>query len=144
MAISLLAHSLVSSSRSCRCLFSLIICHLKEAASTTVMSSEVPVIVASVFEMPYMESFLASWPFWLTAFSTHRVLFLGFQLHDSSFWGVGGGLSKSRKFSDLSLSISTWSGVFSAIALKGIDCIRSRSACLENGILATTVLSGTA
>lgn len=52
----------------------------------------------------------------------------------ASFWGVGRGLSKSRKFSDLSLTISTRCGIFSAVALKGVDCIRSRSACLENGI----------
>lgn len=52
----------------------------------------------------------------------------------SSFWGVGGGLSKSRKSSGLSLSVSTRGGVFSAKGLKGVDCIRSRSAGLENGM----------
>jgi hypothetical protein len=30
-------------------------CRLNEAASTTVMSSDVPSIVASIFEMPYLE-----------------------------------------------------------------------------------------
>ena len=29
-------------------------CRLNEAASTTVMSSEVPSIVVSIFEMPYL------------------------------------------------------------------------------------------
>jgi hypothetical protein len=50
----------------------------------------------------------------------------------SSFWGVGRGLSKSRKSSGLSLSVSTRGGVFSARGLKGVDWIRSRSAGLEN------------
>lgn len=50
----------------------------------------------------------------------------------SSFWGVGGGLSKSRKSRGLSLSVSTRGGVFSARGLKGVGWIRSRSAGLEN------------
>ena len=52
----------------------------------------------------------------------------------SSFWGAGAGLSKSRKSSGLSLSVSTRGGVFRARGLKGVDCIRSRSAGLENGM----------
>ena len=31
-------------------------CRLNEAASTTVMSSEVPSIIASIFEMPYLRN----------------------------------------------------------------------------------------
>ena len=152
MTISLSARSLFSSSRSCRRLFCLIICHLNEAASTTVMSSEVPSIIASIFEVPYltlswwglevaaaepprntgMESVLTSCPFWRTAFSLiERSLFSLPTARPSSFWGVGAGLSKSRKSSSLSLSVSTRGGVFRARSLKGVDCIRSRSAGLE-------------
>ena len=140
MTISLSAHSLFSSSRSCRRLFRLIICHLNEAASTTVMSSEVPSIIASIFEMPYlmlswwglemaaadpphnigMESVLTSCPFWRTAFSLIECsLFSLPTAWICSFWGVGADLSKSRKSSGPSLSVSTWGGVFRARAFKG-------------------------
>lgn len=54
------------------------------------------------------------------------------KLLTSSFWGVEEGLSKSRKSSGLSLSVSTRGGVFSARGLKEVDWIRSRSAGLEN------------
>ena len=81
MTFSLLAQSLFSSSRSCRHLFSLIIYHLNEAPSTTVMSSEVSSVVACIFEMPYMESVLTSCPFLQTAFALIECSFLSCQLH---------------------------------------------------------------
>ena len=105
------------------------------------MSSEVPSIIASIFEMPYltlswwgwevvaadpprdtgMESVLTSCPFWRRAFSLiERSLFSLPTARISSFWGVGAGLSKSRKSSGLSLSVSTRGGVFRARGLKGV------------------------
>lgn len=37
----------------------------------------------------------------------------------------GGGPSKSRKCSGLSLRVSTGGGIFSSIGLKGVGCVRS-------------------
>ena len=56
-------------------------CRLNEAASTTVMSSEVPSVVACIFEMSYMESVLTSCPFSEMAFSLIECSFLACQLH---------------------------------------------------------------
>ena len=79
-----------------------------------------------------MESVLTSCPFWWTAFLLiESFIFSLPTAWISSFWGDGGGPSIPRKSSGLSLRVSTEGGVFSAIGLKGVDCVRSG---LENGM----------